>query len=106
MWKANAEVEQSKGRLMEDFRIVVLDAEELLKVTASQTGERITAARAKAAESLQAAKARLADVQGIAVEQARVAAKETDVYVRNNPWQAVSIAAIAGVILGAIITRR
>jgi hypothetical protein len=29
---------------VEDFKAVVADAEELLKVTASQTGERITAA--------------------------------------------------------------
>ena len=38
----------SKEKLMEDLRVVVADAEELLKATANQTGERIAAARAKA----------------------------------------------------------
>ena len=35
-------------KLMDDLRTVVGDAEELLKATASQTGERIAAVRAKA----------------------------------------------------------
>ena len=39
------EAEQiTKGKLMEDLRAVVADAEELLKATADQTGERIAAA--------------------------------------------------------------
>ena len=46
-----AEMEQvTKVKLMEDLRTVFADVEELLKATASQTGERITAARAKAEE--------------------------------------------------------
>ena len=36
----------TKGKLMEDLRMVVADAEELLKATANQTGERIEAAHA------------------------------------------------------------
>ena len=46
----------SKGKLMEDLKAVVTDLEGLLKVTASQTGEGISAARAKAEESLKSAK--------------------------------------------------
>ena len=54
-----AEMEQvTRAKLMEDLRTVFVDVEELLKATASQTGERITAARAKAEESLEVAKAR------------------------------------------------
>ena len=42
---AEAEGEKvTRGKLVEDFKAVVADAEELLKATASQTGERIAAA--------------------------------------------------------------
>ena len=34
------------------------------------------------------------------------AAKATDEYVHDNPWQAVGIAAVAGVVLGLLISRR
>lgn len=96
----------SKEKLMEDMRVVVADAEELLKATANQTGERIAAARARASESLQVAKARLAEAQASVVEKVKVAAKTTDVYVHDNPWQSVGIAAALGLALGALISRR
>ena len=53
----------TKEKLMEDLKVVVADAEELLKATANQTGDRILAARAKAGESIQAAKIRIAEAQ-------------------------------------------
>ena len=36
----------------------------------------------------------------------RAAAKATEDYVRANPWQAVGIAAAAGLVLGILATRR
>jgi ElaB/YqjD/DUF883 family membrane-anchored ribosome-binding protein len=96
----------SKDKLMADLKVVVADAEELLKATASQTGERIAAARARAEESLKVAKVRLADAQAAAVARTKAAAKATDDYVHENPWKAVGIAAVAGLLLGALISRR
>jgi ElaB/YqjD/DUF883 family membrane-anchored ribosome-binding protein len=96
----------TKAKLMEDVRTVFVDVEELLKATASQTGERITAARAKAEESLKVAKAQLAEVQAAVAAQTKAAAKAADDYVRANPWQAVGISAAVGLIFGMLITRR
>lgn len=95
-----------KDKLMADLRAVVTDAEELLRATANQTGERVTAARARAAESLNAAKERLADAQATAVANARAAAKATDDYVHENPWKAMGVAAVVGLLLGALISHR
>lgn len=96
----------SKEKLVEDLKVVVADAEELLKATATQTGERIMAARAKAEESLRTAKMRLAEAKASVVEKVKIAAKTTDDYVHENPWQAVGIAAAVGLVLGALISRR
>lgn len=96
----------SKQKLMDDLSAVVSDAEELLKASASQTGERITAARAKAEESLKTAKARLAVTQEALTERAKLAAKEADAYVHENPWKAAGVAAAAGILIGALIARR
>ncbi len=95
----------SKEKLMEDLRIVVADAEELLKATANQTGERIAAARARAGESLQAAKTRLSNAQIAVMEKTKAVATSTDEYVHVNPWQAIGIAAAVGVLLGVVISR-
>lgn len=96
----------SNDKLMADLKVVVADAEELLKATASQTGERIVAARAKAEESLKVAKVRLADAQAAAIAHTKAAVKATDDYVQENPWKAVGIAGVAGLLLGALISRR
>ena len=102
-----AEAEQiTKGRLMEDLRAVVADAEELLKATADQTGERIAAARGKAEDSLKAAKVRLVEQEAAVMAKTRAAAKCTEDYVRDNPWKALGIAAAAGFVLCILATRR
>ena len=94
------------GKLMEDLRAVVADAEELLKATASQTGERIAAARAKAEESLKAVKARLAEERATVMARTKAAAKAADDHVRGNPWTAVGIAVAFGLVLGILAARR
>ena len=95
-----------KDKLMADLKAIVEDAEELLKATASQTGERVSQARARAEESLNVAKVRLADAQAASVAQAKAAARVTDDYVHENPWRAMGVAAVAGLLLGALISRR
>lgn len=96
----------SKEKLVEDLKVVVADAEELLRATANQTGERIAAARTKAEESLRAAKMRLDEAKASLVEKTKIAAKATDEYVHENPWKAVGISAVVGLLLGALISRR
>ena len=99
-----AEAEQvTKGKLMEDLRAVVADAEELLKATADQTGERIAAARAKAEASVKAAKARLNEQDAAVRAKTKVA---TEDYVRDNPWKAMGIVAVVGLVLGILAKRR
>jgi len=96
----------STQKLMDDLSAVVADAEELLKATASQTGDRIMAVRARAEESVRVAKDRIADAQDQLMDQARATAREADVYVHENPWKAAGVAAAVGLLIGAIISRR
>src|SRR6266853_6792208 len=92
----------SADKLMEDLRLVVTDAEELLRATAGQAGEKITVARERAAESIDAAKARIAQAGYAAAVQTREAAKATDEYVQDNPWTAVGVAAAIGIVIGML----
>jgi ElaB/YqjD/DUF883 family membrane-anchored ribosome-binding protein len=39
-------------------------------------------------------------------DRARYAADATDVYVRDNPWKMLGVAAAAGVVIGGILLRR
>lgn len=93
-------------KLVQDLRIVVADAEELLRVTASQAGDRVVAARAKIQESLERAKVKLSEAESILVDRTRQMAHVTDEYVHENPWAAVGIAAAVGLVVGLLISRR
>lgn len=96
----------STDKLVEDLRVLVRDAEALLQATAAQTGDRIDGLRERAKESLQQARARLADAEKEAAREVREAAHATDQFVHRNPWQAVGIAAGIGLVVGLLIGRR
>jgi ElaB/YqjD/DUF883 family membrane-anchored ribosome-binding protein len=48
----------------------------------------------------------LHDAQDAVLEQGRRAVRATDDYVHDNPWQAVSVAGVVGLLLGVLISRR
>ena len=91
---------------MEDLRLVMSDAEELLRATVNQAGEGAAAARARIQDSLQTVKARMVTAEDAVIERTRQAAKDADQYVHDNPWQAIGISACAGVIVGMLIAKR
>lgn len=96
----------TKEQLISDFKVVVADAEALLKATANQGGEAIANLRTKTEESLAVAKVKIADAQDAIAEKTRAAAKATDNYVHENPWHAVGVAAGVGLVIGLLIGRR
>lgn len=97
--------EVSKEKLMQDLHVVVADAEELLRATAGQAGEKVSAARERIQENLAAAKVRLVAAEEALVAKTKLAAKATDDYVHENPWKAVGIGAGVGLIVGMLISR-
>ncbi len=62
--------------------------------------------RERIGQSLRDAKLRLADAEGALVDKTKAAARATDDFVHENPWRAVGVAAVVGLLLGAIISRR
>lgn len=96
----------TKSRLIDDFNVVVADAEALLLATANQGGEKVAALRTNIEHSLDDVKNSISQTQAELVARTRAAAKATDVYVHDNPWQAVGVAASVGLVLGWLAGRR
>lgn len=104
--KMNAEIEVPREKLLEELRQVVNNAEDLLQTTANQAGEGVAVARARIQENLKIVKNRLHHAEDAVLDQTRQAAKATDKYVHNNPWQSIGVAVCAGVIVGMLIKRQ
>lgn len=106
MEQAIGEFNRTKGRMADDFKSIINDADELLQATAKVSGEGFNITRAKFAEKIKTAKASLADAEQIVVDRARQAATATDDYVKGSPWTAVGIAAGVGILIGFLAAKR
>jgi ElaB/YqjD/DUF883 family membrane-anchored ribosome-binding protein len=101
-----SETESSRQTIIDDFANVLTEAETLLKAAATETGEKARDLRQQVESKLLSAKLRLQEMQGQAVDRAKEAARATDDYVHDHPWQAIGIAAAIGLAAGLLINRR
>ncbi len=102
----NTTPEVTKEKLISDFKVVVADAEALLKASAGQGGEALAAVRSRVEQSLKVAKDKMLDAEEELLLKTKAAAKATDEYVHDHPWHAVGIAAGIGLVVGMLIGRR
>lgn len=96
----------NRDKLVQDMKVVIADAEELLRATANQAGEKIGVARERIQDSIHQAKVKLAEAEAVLLERAKQAARYTDEYVQENPWRAIGVAAGVGLLIGLILSRR
>ncbi len=105
-----ANTRATKDKLFEDFGLVIEDSQQLLKAMAAAPGERAHALRGDLERKLGEARQRLADLQDGALERGRAAARQTDEYVHENPWQSIAVgagvAAIVGIVIGIMLADR
>lgn len=96
----------SKERLAADFAKVMEDIDSLVNATATQAEGEATALRARIRDRLEATTEKISQAQQAALERARDAARATDGYVHDHPWQAIGVAGALGLALGVLIGRR
>lgn len=98
--------EVTTEKLFADLQAVVRDAEALLKATAGLAGDKVQEVRTRAEDTIKQARSRIDAVEDDAIKRAKEMAGVADGYVRENPWQAVGVAAGVGLLLGLLLSRR
>ena len=99
-------IESSRDKLVDEFSSVLTEAEDMLKRAANETGDKAKDLRAQVEAKLLAAKLQLQELQGLAADRAKEAARATDDYVHDHPWQMVGFAAAVGFVAGLLMNRR
>ncbi len=89
-------------KLVTDLKTVARDAEDLVKVTAGEVGEKAREARSRLMTALEKAKGSAKVLQ----EKAVAGAKATDEAIRSHPYQSIGIAFAAGLLIGVLAARR
>lgn len=92
--------------LVEDLKLVIKDAEDLLRATGQQVDAGYQQARARFESTLGVARDNYSGMEEQLVEAARESMEQANEYVREHPWQAVGIGAAVGLIAGIILGRR
>ena len=98
--------EVAKEKLIDSVKSILNDAESLLREAASSTGDKANELRDRAMTSLKRTREALYEAQDAVLERGRKAARATDDYVHDNPWQAIGVAGVTGLLLGLLISRR
>ena len=98
--------QSTRDKMVDQFSSVLTEAEDMLKRAANETGERAKDMRAQVEAKLLAAKLQLQELQGLAADRAKEAARATDDYVHDHPWQVIGIAAGIGFVVGLLMNRR
>ena len=96
----------NEEQFIESVKESLDDAEKLLREAASATGDKAAELRERAMQSLKRTREALYDTQDALMARGRKAARATDEYVHDNPWQAIGMAGLAGFLVGALICRR
>ena len=93
---------EANQRLAGDLKLVMRDAEDLLKATAGEAGEKVKEVRSRLAAALESAKASCERLQDKTVE----AAKATDRVIRDHPYESIGVAFGVGLLIGVLVGRR
>lgn len=95
-----------KSVLPDDFGTLLAEVEQLLARAGSLSGDAASEIQADIESRLATARQRLREFETQANEQAQAVRDATQAYVRQNPWQAVGIAAGIGFVAGLLLARR
>ncbi len=101
-----ASASESQARWVDPVKQALDEAEDLLREAAATGGQRAEELQAKALETLRRSRVVLHEVQDSLLDRGRQAAQTTDEFVHERPWQAVTIAGAAGLLLGLLLARR
>jgi len=107
--RANGNTSSLNGSLNgagNDVKALVRDAQSLLTAAAALTGTKADELRERGMALLDTALGKAGKYQDQAVVKGKELARTADVYVKDNPWRTVAVAAGVGLVLGVLLGRK
>jgi ElaB/YqjD/DUF883 family membrane-anchored ribosome-binding protein len=89
-----------------DVKGLVKDAQALLTAAASLTGKKADELRERGLAMLDVATGKASKYQDQALDKGKELARTADVYVKDNPWRTVAVAAGIGLLVGVVLGRK
>jgi ElaB/YqjD/DUF883 family membrane-anchored ribosome-binding protein len=93
---------QANKRLVGDLKMVARDAEDLVRATAGEAGEKLSEARNRLSSAVESAKATYETLEEKTVETV----KATDRCIRSHPYETIGVGFGLGLLIGVLVGRR
>jgi len=107
--RANINAASANGSLDDagaDVKALVKDAQSLLTAAAALTGNKADELRERGMQMLDVALGKAGQYQDQALVKGKELAHTADVYVKDNPWRTVAVAAGVGLLAGVLLSRK
>src|SRR5512144_1628544 len=101
-----ADLAKTKDDLVNEFKTLISEGEELMRQTSNLSGDALSLARERFRARLADARSRMYDLSDVARVRGREAARLADDYVRESPWISIGAAAGVGFLVGVLLARR
>lgn len=98
--------ERHKEDLMREVRAALGELESLYQEAKDDGTQEARALKEKVQDRISRAKSQLLDLEEQVEEKVKYTARQTDSLVREQPYYAMGVAALAGVVIGALLCRR
>ncbi len=97
---------RARSALGQEVTNLIADLEDLIARIGNSVDPEIARARAKIERTIESTKHAVANGATHVKTRARDALDVSDRYVRTSPWQAIGVAAVAGLVIGFLTFRR
>ena len=97
---------QAGAAASDEVQNLISDVEDLIDRVGEAADPELRRLRAKVAAAVASTKSSIADGADVVQRQARETFEAGDRYVHSRPWEAIGIAAIAGLAVGFLASRR
>jgi ElaB protein len=97
---------QARVAAHQEVRKLIADVEELIRRVSDAADPELARLRAKVESTVATTRKAISDGTEQVQRQAKEAFEASDRYARAQPWEAIGVAAIAGLVIGFLVGRR
>ena len=102
----NTQFEKKREELLGEIRDILTRAEELFDEKSKAGSEELKRLKESLNSRIDKARERFAVLQEDAMSNAKNIAKQTDSLVQENPYKAIGVAGLIGLLLGVLISKK
>ena len=102
----SANLASNGDKLLADLKLVVADADKLIREAAGASSEGLAALQTRLEAKLAEVRTKLKRSRAIAGEKAHEAGIAVEAFARAKPWHAAAMLIATGAVLGALLARR